>query len=211
MKTYIAAMMTIVSLPLLLTGCGDSQPQKRQYQEILISTPKPPPMHAGGPAAPSGPGGPAPEAADPGPDLGPVKWTKPEPWQEEAGGGMRLVTFRSGTPEAGAECTIVSLGGAAGGHAANIKRWLGQINIDSDEATLGAYVAALPKFTSEGGYDGVIADLGLYNPELPDDADSMLTAIINRGNQSVFVKMTGKKAYLAKEKPLFEALCKSIQ
>jgi len=57
-----------------------------------------------------------------------LSWEVPQGWFEEKGSGMRLVTFRAqnGT----VECSIISLGGQAGGLQSNVTRWMGQINID---------------------------------------------------------------------------------
>jgi len=204
MNRLIYRSFAIAMLFVFLTGCGDPEPQKRQYQEVILAPP--PSIPPGSAVAPSE----LPDSPE-GPDLGPMTWKKPSHWTEEPGGGMRLVTFRSGSGEDTGECTIIVLGGPAGGYVANVKRWLGQINIQTDPAQLNKYVDGLPSMKTRGGHEGVFADLSLYNGDLKDGDSSMLTAIIRRGNQTVFVKMTGKKAYLAKEKTHFETLSTSIQ
>ena len=74
----------------------------------------------------------------------PLAWDLPEGWTETPGNGMRLVTFHS-TDKDPVECTIVSLGGMAGGLESNIVRWMGQINIpmpaqDQFDATRRGYI-----------------------------------------------------------------------
>jgi hypothetical protein len=70
--------------------------------------------------------------------AGTVTWTKPAEWTEEAvSGGLRKATFKTGKNGAGAEVSIISLAGSAGGDLSNVNRWRGQIGLaDIDQAAL---------------------------------------------------------------------------
>lgn len=48
-------------------------------------------------------------------------WTAPEGWKQEAGGAMRLATFHLRSDAKAIDCSIVSLGGMAGGLEANLR------------------------------------------------------------------------------------------
>ena len=57
----------------------------------------------------------------------PLSWGTPDGWSEEKGGGMRVATFRAKDDAGGIECSVVSLGGQAGGSQSNVIRWMKQI------------------------------------------------------------------------------------
>lgn len=125
---------------------------------------------------------------------------------------MRLETF---TIDRGGSltglCTIVQLGGAAGGLEANVVRWIRQIDQAVPEpAELSAFLAKQTTFTSEGGLEGTLVDLTSLGQQGPDAA-SMLVGLFSLGDITVFAKLTGSVALLKDEKAAFETFCRSFK
>ena len=60
-------------------------------------------------------------------EEGALKWTLPSGWQEEAGRGDRVATFKLGGGEPRLELTVTRLDGDAGGLLANVNRWRDQL------------------------------------------------------------------------------------
>jgi len=139
-----------------------------------------------------------------------VQWTTPEGWTESTGNSMRIATFKVTEGDDTAETSLVLLGGG-GGIEENLIRWIGQIaDGEPDRAKLLALLEESPTFQTEGGRSGILVDLASFAKE-EDDADSMMTGIVPMDNQKLFVKMTGPKRLLAKQKEAFRALCDSLR
>jgi len=112
------------------------------------------------PAMPgAAPGGMSGEVPPPPTPNAPLKWTLPKGWTSAAAGGMRFATLTPPGPGK-AEVSVVVLPGAAGGEAANVNRWRGQIGLPPmDDAGLAAArqtvkckagTVAVFDFTSQG-------------------------------------------------------------
>ncbi len=134
----------------------------------------------------------------------PLSWTDPEGWEVKPGSGMRIATW---TVE-GQECTLMSFPGDVGGDEANIRRWLGQIGQSVDAEALSEFVNSPAPMTTDGGLAVRLFDFSLIIPE--NAPKSVLAGIIPIGEQSVFVKLMGDSDVLRRQKPAFEALCRSI-
>jgi hypothetical protein len=179
-----------------VAGCGLREPEWRTYEETRTS--------AGAPPRPSAP----PQAVS---GSASIRWTTPAGWTEQAASGMRLATFSVEREGHSATCTIVSLGGAAGGIEANVVRWLGQLGQpEPPREELESFIARQAHVHGPGGFHGTLVDLtelGEPSPEAP----SMLAALLNAADATLFVKMTGPKKMLSEEKPSFTSLCESLR
>ncbi len=123
---------------------------------------------------------------------------------------MRVATFFAGEDSEQVECSLVTLRGEAGGLAANVKRWMGQLDLDVAAAGgLEAFLSRQEAFTTEGGDGGVLVDL----TELGEDAaaPSMLVGVVTRPGQTIFAKMTGSKSGLRAQRPFLLQLCVSFE
>ncbi len=142
----------------------------------------------------------------------PLSWIAPKGWTEQKGSGLRLATFISEGTDDKIECSIVSLGGMAGGVKANIVRWLGQVKIPipSDEE-LEQFLARQEDFESKGHWKGKLLDLTQLQKDEPSSTAGMMAAMIETGEAQIFVKMTGTKAALEKNKTAFRELCASLE
>ena len=142
----------------------------------------------------------------------PLSWTTPQGWQETPGSGMRLVSFVSADKENPVECTIISLGGQAGGLESNAARWMKQINIDVPAQTeLEKFLAAQKKIKTQDGFDATIIDLTQLQPKDDLKSPSMAATIITLPDMTVFVKMTGIRGAVIQNRDQFEALCESLK
>ena len=177
----------------LLCACSERKPEIRSYREIVVEAPAH--VHQ-------------PEAAEL-PAMSETKrltWTCPDGWVERPASDMRLATFLVGPDNV--ECTIVSFPGDAGGVKPNVKRWLGQLQLEVAEEDLDAFLKKQPATTTRGGLPCTMFDFS----ELPLESkgSSMLAGMAAAGSQTVFVKLMGPGPLLASEKKNFEALCGSL-
>jgi len=138
---------------------------------------------------------------------GGLVWSTPPGWVEESGKGMRLVTLRP--QDAEGDCTIVVLGGAAGGTVANISRWLGQLNISLSEQEQARFVGDAAAFETSSGLPGRLYDF----TELVtgDEKSAMLAVVVKIGQQTAFVKYTAARGVLIKYREAFLSLCRSLE
>jgi hypothetical protein len=95
-------------------------------------------------------------------EAGQLRWAAPAGWEEEAGKGDRVATFRYGAGEPRLELAITRLDGDAGGLPANVNRWREQLGLGK------VAEADLPKLTSTvdaGGLQATLVDLdGPHRP-----------------------------------------------
>ena len=197
--------------PLYLISC-EKVSEKRIYEEVVI--------------APAGEGSsPATAVTNPHETIADVpiqnvtlestnqiqlKWTVPKGWLEKPGSGMRLATFTNTDDAQPIECSIVSLGGQAGGLESNVKRWANQISLSlfSDQE-LKEFISKQEEFTTKKGLTAKLIDFTTLQSD-PGES-SMMAAIMEIADATVFVKMTGKKSALEKNRISFKSLCQSLE
>ena len=136
------------------------------------------------------------------------KFETPDGWTQLPPTRMRDQGWRAG---AGAECTLVVIGGGAGGLLANVNRWRKQMSLPPVD---DAAVAALPtarwlgrdarRVTLQGTYVG----MGGAAP-VPDARLVGLVAVLEEG--TAFLKLTGPAGVVAAEEPRFAALAASLR
>jgi hypothetical protein len=187
----------------LTSGCGGREGAWRQYRETTVRAE---PAARRGAADAAGAAAAGAEGAG-----GELRWTAPSGWKEEGGSGMRLASFTAVDGAQTGLCTIIKLGGAAGGLDANVRRWIGQLGIQAPDAKeMAEFLKRQQEFKSEGGWEGVIVDLTeLAAPAA--ESGSMLASSLTVGESTVFVKLTGSVALLRKEKESFTQLCRSLR
>lgn len=136
-----------------------------------------------------------------------LSWEVPQGWSEEKGGGMRLVTFRD--QKGSIQCTIVSLGGHAGSIQSNVVRWIGQINgkVPSGQDFI-EYLSRQKTYKTKGKFTINVIDLSEFVNN--DTAPSMIGAIAELNDKTIFVKMTGKRKDVIANRNQFEKLCRSL-
>lgn len=137
-----------------------------------------------------------------------ITWTAPDTWQEEKGSGMRLASFSIGEGEAAGLCTIITLSGSAGGTESNVRRWLGQMNLEMTDAELQAFLAKQESLSTADGLAGLFVNFLPLTVE--PSSPSMLATFYNSGGQTVFVKLTGPASLVKEETARFKELCQSL-
>lgn len=181
---------------LALQACGMRDPVWTEYEENTT-----------GPAAPRSQMMPRQQAAD---RPAALKWTTPTGWKAQPGSSMRLGSFGIEQHSRTGLCTIVKLGGAAGGVEANVKRWIGQIGLEvPPQEEFAEFMDRQTEFKSEGGLECVLVDLTTLGTQGPEQA-SLLGAVFALGDMTVFVKFAGPVALLQEERASFTGLCRSF-
>lgn len=130
-------------------------------------------------------------------------WETPEHWVPQAGSNMRIASFQVPGPEGSGvgDCSIIRLGGMAGGIASNINRWRGQIGLSpQDEATIMQELERLPVALGEQAL--LVTMTG--------DSEAIAAAIIPHGGSSLFVKLRGPQATVGANEGAFRQLVTSI-
>lgn len=137
-------------------------------------------------------------------------WDVPSGWTESNNASaMRLVTLNAG-PASEAECYIVVLGGAGGGIANNLNRWLGQVG---QSALSESEIAALPTLTVLGQAVPYLAAEGQYTGmgDRAEEGSMLLGVAVLLDGRSLFIKMTGPAALVKQEQERFKAFCTSLK
>ena len=137
-----------------------------------------------------------------------LSWTTPEGWREIPGRGMRLMTFVDQAQAV--ECSVVVLGPRAGEVRPNVVRWMRQLGIDPDEETLTRFLGDMTVWPLEEG-SATVVDLTRLQQKEDDQVPSMIAVIIPWPDAVVFVKMTGPKGEVLKNKAAFMRLVKSLK
>jgi len=142
----------------------------------------------------------------------PLAWRTPEGWTEEKGSSMRLATFRSKGKSGSIECSIISLGGQAGGFQSNVIRWIRQINVSvPSQNQLKDFLKRQSVIKTEGGFSITVIDLTELTDAEQMQEPSMIGAIAELADQTIFVKMTGSRKAVVEHRDQFESLCKSLK
>lgn len=140
----------------------------------------------------------------------PLQWKTPKGWQENKGTGMRLASFTT-TDTDPINCTIIALGGGAGGIQANVTRWIRQLGLnDISQEELKNFLESSTTINSKGTFEGTAFDFTKLQAA-KNNPESMMAAIYMINNQSVFVKMTGTYKAIQEHKSEFINLCKSLE
>ncbi len=129
-------------------------------------------------------------------------WDVPPGWEEGESSAMRLASFRLAHDPEAIDVSIVVLPQDAGGLEANLKRWMGQIGLDVSQQQLEDFIAACQRN---------VFDFSLLQTSGAEQDKSMIVAMKEWQENTVFVKMTGTKDILAKQKSAFLRLVESVR
>lgn len=123
---------------------------------------------------------------------------------------MRMATFIVGAHDPAVECSLIAFPGDVGGVRANLERWLGQLGLPTDAATLDAAEAGLKPVQVAGEWPTLFVDFREISKTAGSD-QSLLGAIINLGDRTLFVKMSSSVDVLQAEEAAFRALITSLR
>ena len=203
LRASTRAAVAVTATALFLAGCT-GEPTPRRYSQIAVK---------GGDVS-----------LLQGTPTADIAWTLPDGWTvQPEGDPLRLVGFWAADPEDSAavaaaragqpdpravDVSIVKLAGAAGGLRANVVRWLGQVGVSetfADEA-----IAAATPITTASGQTGIVVD---FTPLLSGDltqTQSIIGAILEAGEHTVFVKAMGPRTRLTRIKPALVAFTRNL-
>lgn len=123
---------------------------------------------------------------------------------------MRMAAFGVTHEGEAASCTLISLSGAAGGLEANVRRWMGQLDLPApgpDE--LKTFLAGQKKLSTASGLELLLVDLTqLGDPS--ESTPSILAAVIDVNSSTLFLKLNGSKKLIAAGREAFLELGRSI-
>ena len=134
-----------------------------------------------------------------------LTWQAPAHWQEQTAGGFRRGSFSiPGEGETKADLSIIAFPGDAGGLAANLNRWRGQIGLaalSTGEVQAGVEHVDTPTFH---------VDLVDYLGEADGTPTRILGAILEHGGESWFFKLMGPDAIVAGETEAFRNFIQTV-
>src|SRR5260221_14469898 len=167
----------LAALAVFSTGCDRDSVKVYHVEnaDTAASSPAPATMPATMPA-----GLPAPDNSR----LPALKYALPDGWKEKEPTQMRVASFEISKNGKSADVSVIPLGGAAGGAAANVTRWRGQVGlppVTEDEA------AKLAEKISVGGQPADLYDI-------TGGTQRILAASFHRDDTEWFYKMAGDAA-----------------
>ena len=135
-------------------------------------------------------------------------WELPPGWSVGPARPMRLASFRvAERPEIDVSLTVLS--GDGGGMVANVNRWQGQMGLP---ALAADRVAALPKIDVLGRKATLVEATGAFTAMdgTSTPGAALLGVIVELGNESLYVKMTGSVDAVPAERENFLRFCASL-
>jgi hypothetical protein len=136
-----------------------------------------------------------------------LSWKTPDGWNEVPPGEMRKASFNVKTQEGKqADVSVIPLAGAAGGDAANVNRWRGQVALPvlaPDELKKTAEAVTIASQPAE------LYDVSGTNTSSGEPV-RILGVILHREGTAWFFKMTGDDQLVAQQKPAFVEFLKSF-
>lgn len=136
-----------------------------------------------------------------------LKYVLPEGWKEKALTQLRVASFEISENGKTADVSVIPLGGAAGGDAANVNRWRGQVGqAPLDEAGLKKSAETV----QVGDQPADLYDIAGTDPGSGEE-ERIIGAILHTDESSWYFKMTGDAALVEKNKAPFTAFLKSVE
>lgn len=195
------SVVCILSAVALLAACGRREAEPRVYVE---RAPDPAAAPETAPAELPSMNVPMPPAAD-------VEWTAPKGWTAMPGQGMRRATFVIRDDAGEYECSLISLAGEAGGLAANIHRWAGQIGLGLAPDALRAFIDSIPQRSTSAGTPLWIVDFTEAAADRADGEPWMLAAIVRRPADTLFLRLTAPRPVIEAHREAFVQLAASLR
>jgi hypothetical protein len=192
---FIVTPATLFLAIILISGCGtknEEQAAPRQETPMISQG-----AHGGTPSA------------------GGVSWTVPDRWQLGAERPMRIATYMIPAAEgdaAGAECAVFHFGAGQGGDiASNIARWVGQFENPSEprQSTIESNGLKITTVSTTGTFLAPAGPMMQSQGKL--DKYSLLGAIVEAPEGSVFFKMTGPAKTVGNAAGEFDSILRSVK
>ena len=195
-QEIVQRMVSVCFLAAMLTGCG-----RDEIKVYRVPKESPPPMAQGNMPA----GHPDISAM---PEKSRLTWKTPEGWNEAKPGEMRAASFNLKDKDGKqADVSVIPLPGLAGGDAANVNRWRGQVGLAAMPAE---ELQTTAQRVEVGGQPAELHDVAGTNAG-SGKPTRILGVIQHREGTAWFFKMTGDDQLVAQQKPAFLELLKSFQ
>jgi len=202
------AAIFLFTISVLVCGCGN-EPGERHYKEVVIAAPSSQ-MQAMSGDPHAGLGLDMPNVNEKSHHESALAWKAPAGWKEEPGSGMRMATFKLADRPDDIDVSIVPLSGAAGGLQANLQRWAGQIGLEIAPADFNGFINDASVVKTQAGAEASIYNFTILQKGLNDSTKSMIAAMIELGEETVFVKMTGTIKTVTQNYEAFKQLTQSV-
>ena len=185
-------VLFIIVIVLIASGC-EQKPQVRHYTETVIEPAETSVSTANGALRDH------------------LVWDLPLGWRQEPGNAMRLATFHLSSDPDAFDCSIVSLGGMAGGIEANLTRWMKQVQIEVAQEELDRFLRLAPAVMTKAGASAAIYDFTDLQKASEGSTKSILAAVLHLGEATIFVKMSATIDSLRTNRAGFLAFIQSIR
>ena len=132
-----------------------------------------------------------------------MDWERPDQWKEVEGHSMRLASFSAPFSGGIGDVSITTFGGASGGIAPNVNRWLGQVGLDP-RSPAEITEMAIKKVGKLGNY----SYFKLINDG--DRESAILASIFLLEDRTVFVKLSSTLMGIKEIESDFVRFCNSL-
>jgi len=136
-----------------------------------------------------------------------LKYTLPDGWKEKPLTQLRVASFEISDNSKTADVSVIPLGGMAGGDAANVNRWRGQVGLATQTED---ELKKLAEPVTAAGQPADLYDIAGTSPG-SGDAERIIGAILHGDDTVWYFKMSGDAALVEKQKPAFIAFLKSVE
>lgn len=210
-KQFVKAVAAGFALLALAAGCKRDEVQVYQIQEQapppqMPQAPEPAMTNAALPPGHPDISGMAVPAMNEN-STAPLTWKTPDGWTEIPLTEFRVASFKIESSGKTADVSIVPLPGLAGGDAANVNRWRGQVGLPA--ATDDALQKSAENVEA-GGQPAQLYDVVGTNPA-SGDKTRIIAVIQHRADATWFYKMTGDADLAEAQKPAFVEFLKSLK
>jgi len=201
-------LMPLAAAALLTLAAGCDRDNVKVYKvdsSDAVATTAPPVAAT----APSGmpaampPGLPVPDNSG----LPKLKYALPQGWKEKALTQLRVASFEISDSGKTADVSVIPLGGSAGGDAANVNRWRGQVGQPALDETQLKNSTEQVQVGSQGAD---LYDIAGTSPGSGDD-ERIIGTILHTEDATWYFKMMGDAALVEKNKAAFIAFLKSVE
>lgn len=140
-----------------------------------------------------------------------LTWQTPHGWKTLEAKGMRTGSFSVAHEGKTADGSIVQLPGPAGGVENNVRRWMEQAGLSQlDDRAMRSFLASQKRFKTRDGFEGTLVNLASQlNGDMVQE-NSILVALIQARDETIFVKLTGPRSVLLRNVDALEALASSL-
>lgn len=137
----------------------------------------------------------------------PLIWEVPLGWKTLPADGIRVAAFLVEKNSLSAEITLVILAAQSGSIEDNIVRWIGQLNLSTNEEIINKIILSSTELRTDGM---ILLEVFDFTILTDNEEETMLVAMGAIADQTLFVKIKGPNTLLVQERTQFFSLLQSI-